>query len=67
MRQRLLEDYLADLDSGHPETLEASRDWHDNEGTPWRVEAAMALGILILFGGLLVLIPLFLWFKRLAE
>ena len=33
----------------------------------WRMEAGLALGILVLFGSLLLLIPLFLLFKALAQ
>jgi flagellar biosynthesis/type III secretory pathway M-ring protein FliF/YscJ len=66
-RRRLQEEYQAKLDSRDADTLEASRDWHDNFGSSWRMEAGLALGLLVLFGSLLVLIPLLLLFKSLAE
>lgn len=65
--QQLREDYEANLEAHDADTLEASRDWHDNDGSSWRVEAGLALGILVLFASLLVLIPLFLLFKALAQ
>lgn len=67
VRQQLREDHEANLEAHDADTLEASRDWHDNVGSPWRMEAGLALGILVLFGSLLVLIPLFLLFKALAQ
>lgn len=66
-RQRLQNEYEAKVESRDADTLEASRDWYDNAGSPWRVEAGLALGFVVLFGSLLVLIPLFLLFKSLAE
>lgn len=67
VRQRLRKDYEAKIEAEDADTLEASRDWHDNLGSPWRMEAGLALGIVVLFGSLLVLIPLFLLFKALAQ
>lgn len=66
-RQRLQDEYEAKVESRDADTLEASRDWYDSVGSPWRVEAGLALGFVVLFGSLLVLIPLFLLFKSLAE
>lgn len=66
-RERLRREYEAKLKAQDPTTLEASRDWYDNNGSPWRVEVGPALYMLILFGSLLFLIPLFLWFKALAD
>ena len=66
VRQQMREEYEAKVAARDPDTLEASRDWHDNVGSSWRVEAGVALYLLVLFGSLLLLIPLFLLFKALA-
>ena len=39
--------------------MEASRDYSDNDGVPWRVEVFIGLGLLILVGGVAVLVVLF--------
>ena len=67
VRRRLEEEYEANVLIRDADTLEASRDWHDNLASPWRVQAGAALAFVVLFGSLLVLIPLFLLFKSLAQ
>lgn len=67
VRQQMREEYEAKVAARDPDTLEASRDWHDNVGSSWRMEAGMALYVLGLFASLLFLIPLFLLFKALAS
>lgn len=60
-------DYEASLEAGDADTVEASRDWHGNVGSSWRTQVGLALGILVLCGSLLVLTPLFLLFKAMAQ
>jgi hypothetical protein len=67
IRPQMRTEYEAKIAAGDPDSLEASRDWHDNVGSSWRMEAGMALYLLVLFGSLLFLIPLFVLFKALAS
>ena len=55
---RLREEYEEKLDAGDPDVLETSRDWADNDGTPWRAEIGLSLGALVL----IVIVPLLILF-----
>lgn len=62
MRQQRQEEYLERLASRDPDALESSRDFGDNDLTPWRVEVSVALGylgMLALLGSVAVLIVFF--------
>jgi VIT1/CCC1 family predicted Fe2+/Mn2+ transporter len=66
-REELRDDYREKLESGDPIAREGSRDWYDNTATPWRLDAGFSLGIAILFGSLVVLIPFFVLIKSLTD
>ena len=66
-REELRDDYRERLESGDPSAREVSRDWYDNTATPWRLDVGLSLGIAILFGSLVVLIPVFVLIKSVTD
>ena len=61
-------------DFGHAEpyalsprgVLEASRDWYDNDGAPWRAEMFISVSIVVLMVSVAALTALFLGIKTLV-
>jgi hypothetical protein len=55
--RRLNDEYSAALRDRDPGALEASRDYSDHDGTPWRVEAGMGFaGLALIVFALIVLL-----------
>ena len=62
VRRALWGEYQDRLDAQDPSALEASRDFGDNDNTPWRTEVGMGLAglaVIVLFACVAVLIVLF--------
>jgi hypothetical protein len=69
VRRQLEQDYLQKLAARDPTALGTSRDYSDNDLTPWRTEVASGLvgvGILALIVFVGVLIAFFTWIKHLT-
>ena len=57
--RELAEEYTARLEAGDPDTVEASRDFYDNDGGSTRFEIGLAAYVVILVATVLPLIGLF--------
>lgn len=66
VHEQLRDEYEAGLEAEDPATLEASRDWADNDGVPWNVAVWGSLGLLSLFVVVPLLIVFFLVIKSLT-
>jgi len=69
MRRQLETEYLERLAARDSAALETSRDYADNDPTPWRTEVSTALvgvGILALMVCVGILIAFFSWIQHLT-
>ena len=49
-RAELLDDYIAEAEAGDPDVAEVSRDFYDNNASPWSLEvgaSAIMLGFIV--------------------
>lgn len=65
--QELRDDFEARLASGDEGARESGRDWHDNDGAPWRVEVWSGAVALVLFLVLPALIAFFALVETLTD
>lgn len=67
LRAEIFREYEEKVKNADPDALEASRDWGDNDGTPWRMETGATLIFLITGVVLFFLIMLFGAIKSLTS
>ena len=65
---RLLDEYTERLEAGDPDALRSARDHYDNDqGFPWNGEVLVSLGLLVLFGSVVLLVLLFAGIQHLVD
>lgn len=65
--RRLAEEYDDKLEEGDPDTLEASRNYYDNDGGSTTFEAGLAAYLVVLVVTVVALIGLFTLIERLTS
>lgn len=65
-RTELLEEYVEKSRAGDPDAAEASRDFSDNDATPWSFEVGVSAIFLVLIVSVAALTALFMGIKQLT-